>query len=112
MKKAGMKEAEILKRIIFIGGPPRGGTTVAIKCLNFHPGFVAVIDGHVHGRFLAGKVSGLLVVARLGWTKRRIIDYATYFEEVGSRNNGNHNPTSPSERLAAFRSSSRVDYLR
>jgi hypothetical protein len=43
-----MEAAEILKRVIFIGGPPRSGTTFAAKSLNLHPGFVAAIDDHVY----------------------------------------------------------------
>ncbi|MCU0285877.1 MAG: sulfotransferase [Acidobacteria bacterium] len=43
-----MKEIEILDRTIFIGGPPRGGTTFAAKSLNIHPGIVAAIDDHVY----------------------------------------------------------------
>ena len=43
-----MEAKEILERIIFIGGPPRSGTTLAAKSLNLHPGFVAAIDDHVY----------------------------------------------------------------
>jgi hypothetical protein len=43
-----MEATEIFKRIIFIGGPPRSGTTFAVKSLNLHPGFVAAIDDHVY----------------------------------------------------------------
>jgi hypothetical protein len=43
-----MKAAEILNRIVFVGGPPRSGTTFAAKSLNLHPGFVAAIDDHVY----------------------------------------------------------------
>jgi hypothetical protein len=43
-----MKEIEILDRTIFVGGPPRSGTTFAAKSLNHHPGIVAAIDDHVY----------------------------------------------------------------
>jgi hypothetical protein len=43
-----MKATEILDQIIFVGGPPRSGTTFAAKSLNFHPAFVAAIDDHVY----------------------------------------------------------------
>lgn len=43
-----MEAAAIVKRIIFVGGPPRSGTTFAVKSLNLHPGFVAAIDDHVY----------------------------------------------------------------
>jgi hypothetical protein len=43
-----MEAAVILRNIIFIGGPPRSGTTFAVKSLNLHPGFVAAIDDHVY----------------------------------------------------------------
>lgn len=43
-----MNEIEVLDRTIFVGGPPRGGTTFATKSLNLHPGVVAAIDDHVY----------------------------------------------------------------
>lgn len=43
-----MKDIDILERTIFVGGPPRGGTTFATKSLNHHPGIVAAIDDHVY----------------------------------------------------------------
>jgi hypothetical protein len=43
-----MKEIEILDRTIFVGGPPRSGTTFAAKSLNLHPGIVTAIDDHVY----------------------------------------------------------------
>jgi hypothetical protein len=43
-----MEAAAILRNIIFVGGPPRSGTTFAVKSLNLHPGFVAAIDDHVY----------------------------------------------------------------
>jgi hypothetical protein len=43
-----MKEEEILDRSIFVGGPPRSGTTFAAKSLNLHPGVVTAIDDHVY----------------------------------------------------------------
>jgi hypothetical protein len=43
-----MEAEEILRRIIFVGGPPRSGTTFAAKSLNMHPAFVAAIDDHVY----------------------------------------------------------------
>lgn len=43
-----MKAEEILQRIVFIGGPPRSGTTFAAKSVNTHPAFVAAIDDHVY----------------------------------------------------------------
>ena len=42
-----MNEMEILDRTIFVGGPPRSGTTCAIKILNLHPRIMAAIDDHV-----------------------------------------------------------------
>lgn len=42
-----MKEADIIDRTIFVGGPPRSGTTFATKSLNQHPSIVAAIDDHV-----------------------------------------------------------------
>ena len=43
-----MKATEILDHIIFVGGPPRSGTTFIAKSLNLHPAFVAAIDDHVY----------------------------------------------------------------
>lgn len=43
-----MKEIEMLDRTIFVGGPPRSGTTFAAKSLNHHPDIVAAIDDHVY----------------------------------------------------------------
>ena len=43
-----MNEIEIIDRTIFVGGPPRSGTTFAAKSLNHHPGIVAAIDDHVY----------------------------------------------------------------
>jgi hypothetical protein len=43
-----MKGTEILERIIFVGGPPRSGTTFAAKSLNLHPSVMAAIDDHVY----------------------------------------------------------------
>ncbi len=43
-----MKEIDILNRTIFVGGPPRSGTTFAAKSLNLHPTIVTAIDDHVY----------------------------------------------------------------
>lgn len=43
-----MKPEELLERIIFVSGPPRSGTTFAVKSLNHHPAFIAAIDDHVY----------------------------------------------------------------
>ena len=43
-----MNATKILDKIIFVGGPPRSGTTYAVKSLNLHPAFVAAIDDHVY----------------------------------------------------------------
>ena len=67
-EKAGMKETEILNRIVFVGGPPRSGTTFAAKSLNLHPGFVTAIDDHVYecwGLYYYRERSGLVQELRL-----------------------------------------------
>jgi hypothetical protein len=46
--ETGMKDIEILDRTIFVGGPPRSGTTFAAKSLNLHPAIVTAIDDHVY----------------------------------------------------------------
>jgi len=43
-----MNETRILEQIIFVGGPPRSGTTFVAKSINLHPGFVCAIDDHVY----------------------------------------------------------------
>jgi len=45
-----MKATEILDHIIFVGRPPRSGTTFAVKSLNLHPACLAAIDDHVYKR--------------------------------------------------------------
>jgi hypothetical protein len=45
-----MKTTAILDHIIFVDGPPRSGTTFAVKSLNLHPACVAAIDDHVFER--------------------------------------------------------------
>ncbi len=43
-----MTKKEILNHIVFVGGPPRSGTTFAARSLNLHPGFISAIDDHVY----------------------------------------------------------------
>jgi hypothetical protein len=43
-----MDVADLLDRLIFIGGPPRSGTTFAARCLNLHPRLMTAIDDHVY----------------------------------------------------------------
>ena len=35
-------------RMVFVGGPPRGGTTLAIRLLERHPDILGIIHDHVH----------------------------------------------------------------
>jgi hypothetical protein len=43
-----MDKQDILNRIIFVGGPPRSGTTFLARSLNLHPAIVTAIDDHVY----------------------------------------------------------------
>jgi len=43
-----MMQEMVLERMIFVGGPPRSGTTFAARALNSHPRIVTAIDDHVH----------------------------------------------------------------
>lgn len=42
------KEHRLADRLILVGGPPRSGTTFAVRCLNAHPQVMAAIDDHVY----------------------------------------------------------------
>ncbi len=64
-----MNESDLLNRTIFIGGPPRSGTTFATKSLNQHPHLVAAIDDHVYenwGLYHYRDRSGLVQELRTG----------------------------------------------
>ncbi len=41
------KKNKILDRILFLGGPPRSGTTILSRVLNRHTQIMAIIDDHV-----------------------------------------------------------------
>jgi hypothetical protein len=58
-----MNRSHILDGIIFVGGPPRSGTTFAAKSLNLHPVLVTAIDDHVYecwGLYYYRERSGLV----------------------------------------------------
>jgi len=79
----GIKAEELLERMILISGPPRSGTTFAIKSLSHHPAFVAAIDDHVYecwGLYHYRKRSGLIQQMRTrslsrGEAKRILSDH-------------------------------------
>ncbi len=37
----------VLRRLLFLGGPPRSGTTILARILNQHPQIMTIIDDHV-----------------------------------------------------------------
>lgn len=47
-KDSTLKIRRIMERMVFIGGPPRSGTTFAAKSLNLHPEIITAIDDHVY----------------------------------------------------------------
>ncbi|MGE5343718.1 MAG: sulfotransferase [Candidatus Omnitrophota bacterium] len=48
MNSNNHKTDDILERMVFVGGPPRSGTTFAARGLNLHPGIMTAIDDHVY----------------------------------------------------------------
>lgn len=58
-----------LNRLVFLGGPPRSGTTLAMRILEGHPDILGISDDHVHESwplYYYGDHSGLVADLRRG----------------------------------------------
>jgi len=59
----------VLSHLVFIGGPPRSGTTLAMRILEGHPDILGISDDHVHESwplYYYGDHSGLVADLRRG----------------------------------------------
>lgn len=71
------EKQELFSRLVFIGGPPRSGTTLAMRMLEMHPRVLGVSDDHVHESWILyyyGDRTGLVADLRAGVPATRVRD--------------------------------------
>ena len=72
-----LEKQELFSRLVFIGGPPRSGTTLAMRMLEMHPRVLGVSNDHVHESwtlYYYGDRRGLVADLRAGVPAQRVRD--------------------------------------
>ena len=66
---------QLFSRLVFASGPPRSGTTLAMRILENHPGCLGVSDDHVHeswALYYYGNRTGILADLRTARTEKSL----------------------------------------